>query len=238
MQKTLSEKQIEAFHHDDFVEDQIKHFTLLFASRPTLINVLDVGGGCGHFASRLNAKNLYETKVIDMDPTSIDACRAGGVDASLGDALAPTVNGTEEIVCFNLILHHLVSGTDIGSLKLQNQALKVWHRSAKALFVNEYIYDSYVKYFSGWLIFQITRSKALSAVGRLVAKFIPSLNANTFGVGVRFRSHVEWCAIFEAAGFTIESFVSGHNEYVSLARRLLLIKNIRRVSYLLVPAKV
>jgi SAM-dependent methyltransferase len=237
MQKTLSTKQIEAFHHTDFVEDQVKHFIMLFSERPLLDNVLDVGGGCGHFASKLNATNLYKAKVIDMDPASIDACRAVGVDASIGDALAPTIAGDEDIVCFNLILHHLVSGSDMESLKLQKQALMAWHKSAKALFVNEYIYDSYIKFFSGWLIFQITRSTALSAIGRFVAKFIPSLNANTFGVGVRFRSHVEWCAIFEAAGFTIDSVISGDNEFVSLARRLLFIKNIRRVSYVLTPNK-
>ena len=75
----------------------------------------------------------------------------------------------------------------------------------------------------------------MSGLGRFVAKWSSSLKANTFGVGVRFRSHKELCKLFEALGFKVVGTKIGEEEFVSLPRRLLLIKNIRRDSFLLKP---
>ena len=36
---------------------------------------------------------------------------------------------------------------------------------------------------------------------------VPSLKANTFGVGVRFRAHGEWLRVFESAGYDVKSSV-------------------------------
>jgi hypothetical protein len=63
---------------------------------------------------------------------------------------------------------------------------------------------------------------------------MPSLKANTFGVGVRFRSGNEWTKIFDNSGFVVEAELKGEEEFISLPRRLLLIKSIRRDSFLLV----
>ena len=90
---------------------------------------------------------------------------------------------------------------------------------------------------SGWLIYQITSSSVLSAIGKAVSKIIPSFRANTFGTGVRFRSHDEWEKLFSHAGFKVTSSIVGRNEYVALPLRLLLIKNIRRDSFLLESIK-
>ena len=59
----------------------------------------------------------------------------------------------------------------------------------RAVFVNEYIYELYVGNVSGWLIFQVTKSRVLSWIGRVVSTVVPSLRAKTFGVSVRFRTH-------------------------------------------------
>jgi hypothetical protein len=56
---------------------------------------------------------------------------------------------------------------------------------------------------------------------------------NTFGVGVRFRSHDEWLEIFTALGLEVLGTVRGAEEVVSLPRRMLLIKSCRRDSFLL-----
>ena len=72
---------------------------------------------------------------------------------------------------------------------------------------------------------------------RFIAKLSPSLKANTFGVGVRFRSHKEWCKLFESLGFKVVGTKIGEEEFVSLPRRLLLIKNCRRDSFLLEPIR-
>jgi hypothetical protein len=172
-------------------------------------------------------------KVIDMDMASVDACRKLGVEAVLGDALSPVIHGDEQVVCFNLILHHLIGVSEKITLNLQRKAIVNWHAPSRLVFVNEYIYESYISNFSGWLIFQITKSKFLSWIGKRISTVIPSFKANTFGVGVRFRSHEEWKNLFASAGFEVKSSVKGHEERVSPPLRLLLIKNIRRDSFLL-----
>jgi hypothetical protein len=136
-------------------------------------------------------------------------------------------------VCFNLILHHLVGSSEKETLDFQMRAVTAWKNESVKIFVNEYIYESWIKNFSGWLIYQITKNKFLSAIGNSISKFVPSLKANTFGVGVRFRSNSEWIDIFKNAGFIVEKEIKGDNELISLPRRILLIKEIRRDSFLL-----
>lgn len=234
-QKTLSSEQVEAFYHDEFVTDQVRQFVHLFEHSADQGMVVDMGGGCGFFARRLAELTNHPVRVIDMDPASVQACRVAGLDAVEGDAVHPTISGDEEIVTFNLILHHLVADSERSTVLLQSRALALWLPYARAVFVNEYIYESLIGNLSGWLIYQITKSRFLSAVGQAVSKLVPSLKANTFGVGVRFRSHKEWRGLFEAAGYTVANSVIGANEPVSMARRFLFIKNIRRDSFLLLP---
>ena len=175
-------------------------------------------------------------RVLDSDIRSIDLCKKKGIDAIHDDALNPTIVGDESVVCFNLILHHLIGASEQETRRLQEHALSIWRSTAKMIFVNEYIYESYIfRNFSGWLIFKITSSIILSKIGDFIAKFAPSLKANTFGVGVRFRSHAEWREIFSSLGFDIVGTLIGQQEDVSLLRRCLLIKNCRRDSFLLKP---
>lgn len=235
MQRTLSAEQIEAFYHSEFVEDQVRDFTELLVNIPAGSLVVDVGGGCGFFAKQLSDRAGLKACVIDSDPQSIDTCFAAGIDARLDDALAPHIKGDENTACFNLILHHLVGGSEAATVNLQKQALLVWRDQVKAVFVNEYIYESYIGNLSGWLIFQITNSRLLSSLGKFVARIVPAFRANTFGIGVRFRAHREWIDLFASAGYSTLDRRIGQEEKVALPLRLLLIKCIRRDSYLLRP---
>lgn len=238
VQKTLSNEQIRAFGHDDFVEDQTRHFISLVGAIPGGSNgkvIADVGGGCGFFAKRLRYLSGHTVRVIDLDAASVEACERIGVEAIQGDALNPPVVGDEDIVSFNLILHHLIGASERLTLDLQRKALAAWRPHVRAVFVHEYIYESYFGNLSGRLIYEITKNPILSWIGRGVAAVVPSLMANTFGVGVRFRSHLEWVRVFESAGYDAVSSVTGNEEYVSPPLRLLLIKTIRRDSYLLLP---
>jgi hypothetical protein len=70
---------------------------------------------------------------------------------------------------------------------------------------------------------------------RVVDRDAASLQVNTFGVGVRFRAHDEWGRLFAAAGYAVKSSVVGDDERVSPVLRLLLIRHIRRDSFLLEP---
>jgi hypothetical protein len=234
-QRALSATQVEAFHHELFVEDQTRHFIEMLPSAGGGV-VVDIGGGCGFFARRLRQLTARPVRVIDTDPASVRACREAGINASLGDALAPQQAGDEEVASFNLILHHLVADTEAETRALQVRALRAWAGRVPAVFVNEYIYESFVARVSGRLIFQITKSRLLSALGRAVARVVPAFRANTFGVGVRFRSHAEWEEVFARAGWRVVDRRIGEVERVAPPLRVLLIRNIRRDSFLLRPA--
>jgi hypothetical protein len=235
MQNTLNANQIAAFYHDEFVRQQVDHF--LKIALPSVEKgkyIVDIGGGCGYFAEAIKNELNIPIRVVDMDPVSIQIAKNKGIEAFVGDALKPKRLNDETVVCFNLILHHLVAKSDAETLSLQMSAISTWSGKNVKIFVNEYIYESWIKNLSGWLIYQITKNKLLSAIGSIVAKAVPSLKANTFGVGVRFRSNCEWRYIFEKCGFEISEELRGENEFISMPRRLLLIKKIRRDSFFLV----
>lgn len=234
-QRVLKTEQVEEFYHDHFVTTQVRDFVDLLAEAGVPAQkVVDIGGGCGFFAEALARKTGLNVQVVDMDPGSVAACAKKNVPAEIGDALNPAQRGDEDIVSFNLILHHLIAASHAETEALQKRAVAIWQHKAKAVFVNEYIYDSYVRNLSGWLIYRITSSQLLSALGQAVAKFVPSLRANTFGTGVRFRANQEWIDLFDGLGFRIAAYRRGHEENVSLARRMLMIKSCRRDSYFLV----
>lgn len=236
MQKKLSKSQIEAFYQ--YGNDiQVENFIQLVPQSLTGSQnvVVDIGGGCGHFASALRKCIEAKVRVIDTDFVSVNKCIEKGIEAAVDDALKPDIKGDENVVCFNLMLHHLVGNDECANLHMQRQALIAWINQAKAIFVTEYIYDSYVGNVSGRLIYSITSSKMLSAIASLVSRFVPSLRANTLGVGVRFRARVEWIKMFEDIGFRVVSSVRGGEKGVSPARRLLLIRSCREDSFLLQP---
>lgn len=234
-QRVLKTEQVEEFYHDVFVTTQVRDFVDFVAETKLPVKkVIDIGGGCGFFADALAQKTGFDAQVVDMDPGSVAACMEKGVPAEIGDALSPAQRGDEDVVSFNLILHHLVAASDTETEALQKRAVAVWQGKSKAVFVNEYIYDSYIGNASGWLIYRITASRLLSALGQAVAEFVPSLRANTFGTGVRFRANQEWINLFDRLGFKVAAYRRGSEENVSLARRLLMIKSCRRDSYLLV----
>jgi len=235
MQKTLGANQLSEFYHNEFVADQVLDFKVCFydASNPITGVIIDIGGGVGYFAGAVKNDLGNTVRVIDMDPLSVANCKKLGLDAEMGDCTKLIPKGDETIVCFNLILHHLVASTEKNTKILQASAVRIWRSNSRKIFVNEYIYESYIPNLSGWLIYQITSSRFLSTIGRAVSKIIPSFRANTFGTGVRFRSHREWKQIFTHEGFQVTKSIIGKNEHVALPLRMLLIKNIRRDSFLL-----
>lgn len=174
-------------------------------------------------------------KVVDMDAESVEQCIARGLTAVRGDALTYSPSENEKVACFNLILHHLVGNGLKSTRSLQSQALLNWKTEGKQIFVNEYIYESYIPRLSGVLIYLITNSKVLSSVAAFVSKLVPSFKANTFGVGVRFRAREEWIELFEELGFIVQSTTHGESEIIERPLRLLLIKKISRDSFLLQP---
>lgn len=233
-QRGLDQERIANFYHDLFVKSQVEDFAEICA--PVLDRgkvVADMGGGCGFFAAAIARDLGLPVRVVDADSVSVEVAKKAGVEAVVGDALQWRPAGDESSACFNLILHHLVGNGEDETTRLQMQALERWKGSAVRLFVNEYIYDSYLEGISGRLIYRITASSLLSSIAGFVARFMPSLRANTFGVGVRFRGEREWRHLFERNGWCVTEYNRGAEEGVSLPRRLLMIKSCRRDSFVL-----
>lgn len=240
MQRILRPDQLEAFYHSEFVRDQVKDFLVLLEKSGLRLSndemLVDIGGGVGYFASSLAAESGLRVKVLEMDQLSIEQCRTNGISADLGDATSYSPRALEKVACMNLLLHHLIGASARSTLELQSKAISNWHGANKFVFVNEYIYESYVPGFSSWLIYQITSSKILSFIAKLISLLIPAFKANTFGVGVRFRSDAGWKEIFRKLNFKVVGETVGEEEKVATPLRLLLIKSIKRNSYLITSA--
>lgn len=237
-QRKLEQHQIATFYVDCFAKSQVDHFKRITdpLNVPDDSIVVDVGGGIGHFANELVSRSALRVRVVDSDKTSVDACRQlrdRRIQATVGDALSPEIIGDEYVACFNLILHHLIGNSDAETRNLQKRALSVWMGNCKYIFVHEYIYESLIMDLSGRLIFEITRNRFLSGIGRMIGKVVRSFNANTFGVGVRFRSQNGWCGLFEECGLDVIRKIDGERERVAIPLRALLIRQIRRDSFLL-----
>lgn len=234
-QRRLDAAQTADFYHDRFVEDQVRDFIALLGPGSAGSQVVaDIGGGCGYFARALQAHSAWNARVLDMDPVSVASCHQQGLQAEVGDALAPRPRGDEALAAFNLMLHHLVGADDCATRALQVRALRAWQGRAERVFVNEYIYESYLlPRLSAWLIYAITASRTLSRLAKAVSRWVPSLRANTFGVGVRFRTVDDWVQLFGEAGWQMVDSRRGAEERVSFARRLLTIRSCRRDSFLL-----
>src|SRR5688500_10314049 len=194
VQRRLGGERIAEFYHDNFVADQVRDFDeLVIANGVPNGVVADVGGGCGYFARAVAHEFGVATRVLDSDPVSVAEARKLGVDAELFDALDARFAGDEAIVCFNLILHHLIGNPVSETRSLQRRALANWRDRGVRIFVNEYIYDSpVVRGASAWLIGVITANRPLSAIAGIAGRLFPSLRANTLGVGVRFRDGPDW----------------------------------------------
>ncbi|HEY0117092.1 MAG TPA: class I SAM-dependent methyltransferase [Allosphingosinicella sp.] len=228
VQRTLCPEQVRAFHLDIFVTDQVRDFAAI--SPCTEGGITDMGGGCGYFARELARRLPSATlTVTDVDDASLAVCATLGVATIKADAFfyKPQM---EECGCFNLILHHLVGGGESATRALQVGALNNWR--GRHVFVNEYIYDAWIGDLAGRLIYALTSTSALSFARRAVGKLFPALNANTSGVGVRFRSRRAWERLFREAGFEVTASTRGSSEHVHWLLSPL-VHEIRRDSFML-----
>lgn len=237
-QRLLDKARVAAFHHDDFVTTQVGDFAEMMGdSVGPDARIVDIGGGVGRFASALAARFGCTARLVDVDAESVRQACLRGVDAELGDALTTRAADGAHVATLNLILHHLVGSGSAATKALQQQALvNLRNKDGPArLFVNEYIYESFaVEGYGAAMIYGVTSSRVLSGIAGTIAAVVPSLRANTFGIGVRFRSRAGWAGIFARAGWRIVREKRGPAETISLPRRLAFaLRSIRRDSFVL-----
>ena len=161
--------------HGDFVDMQVTQLKKLLFQEDIQFDskdaIVDMGGGSGCFAARLTDLTP-KICVYDTDGNALGGCDRDLVLPVCSDALNPKIEDDVKLVCFNLILHHLVDGTEKEIRGMQTKALSFW--SKRYLFVYEYCYESFIDGLSGKLIYWITKSKCLSFLCKLVSFFISS----------------------------------------------------------------
>lgn len=127
-QRKLMSNQLKEFYSDIFTTSQIKDFVELTTPITFGDNkcIVDVGGGCGHFARAVHRETGFTVKVLDSDEISIQQVNKinnKNIIGIIGDALNPNDINNAKITCFNLILHHLVGASEKETLSLQKKAL-------------------------------------------------------------------------------------------------------------------
>jgi SAM-dependent methyltransferase len=194
---------------------------------------LDVGGGNGQFADRLLAAypNARGT-VLDNAQILLDRNKPNPrkqmINASVAD-LHQQTGQTYDIICFNWLLHHLVS--DSYGQTCQNISKTIGEvipllspRGRISIFEN--MYDGlWVDRLPSHLIFELTSSKPL-------ARFTQKMGANTAGVGVCFLSQKKWCSVIAQHPLVIDRYTDDPSDWpIPLVRRVFLHMGYIRVGH-------
>ena len=239
-QRILRRDALDVFHGEGQFALQIEHFKECYNyDRDSNFTLLDVGGGVGYFVLALQQEfpNMRAT-ILDLDESAISKAKSNGLDAVVGSVLKPPPSihlQKFDIVCFNEVLHHIIAASDRNTCKLQQLALlraKGLASQAGSIFINELCYEGKVfSDSSSAIIFHLLTNPLLSKIVASISAFVPSLKANTVGVGIRFRPYGGWVRLIESAGFQLSKKCEGAVEKPSFAKRLLLnIRHAQRVS--------
>ena len=127
-QRILHRDALDVFHDSiPFAFDEIEDFKGCYNyDRDSSFTLLDVGGGVGHFVLALQQEfpNMRAT-ILDLDENAISKAKSNGLHAVVGSVLTPPPSiplQTFDVVCFNLILHHIIAENDRDTRKLQELA--------------------------------------------------------------------------------------------------------------------
>lgn len=240
-QKVLQRSALDAFDTPEGVVEQLRHFKECYGyDRSSPFSLLDVGGGAGYFVSALQEEfPAMRATILDIDESAVFKARGRGLAAEPGsilERLPEHIPGEFDVICFNLVLHHIVAGGARKTRELQMRALSLAGKRLSgngSVFVHEICYEGRIFPDStGAMIFQALSNPLFAGIARLAGRFVPSLRANTVGVGVRFRPSSGWVRLIEEAGGKSLKVRPGGTEGHSLSRRLLLnVREVRRCSF-------
>lgn len=244
-QKIPTKKILERFYTNEGLALQLNHFKEVYSNElNNSINVLDIGGGEGYFMHEVKEIfPLSSVSILDIDSFAVLKAKERGINAVKGSILENSqiekCDQKFDVICFNLVLHHIVTGKFFGTRHIQVKSLENASKllnSNGTLFIHEICYEgSFLNNFPGHLIYLLTSSRLLEPFFSLIGKLSPSLFANTIGTGVRYRSDQGWRSVFaDTTNFSLEKILIGESEGHPRFRNIVLgIKSVRRKSFIL-----
>lgn len=240
--RQLDDQQLEAFDAEYIRPHQWRHLLEpleRFFGRDGHFSLLDVGGGNGVFVDRVLAEFPNATAVLlDNAQTLLNRNRPNPrkklVLGSADDLPRLFPDRRFDVASLHWVLHHMVVHSWRRSTEAQVRVLREVRRvlgERGRLSVLENMYQGRVApSFAPWLIYQLTRSRALAAVTRRGG-------ANTAGVGVAFRDRASWLRTFAQAGFSVAASAAFEDWPLSKAQRLLTVRRVFVESFWLAPAR-
>ena len=198
------------------VESQFKY--------PRCLRFLDIGGGAGHFATRV--RTVYpewSVCVSDISDLLLNVSNSKGLNVvkySVLDDVPDDFVGAFDVVSANLVLHHLIGSEDVQTSINVARAIANIHKMVASNGLVSVFEDNYLGSLfhdlPGRLIYELTKRQEIAWLTRRLGA------ANTAGVGVRFRSARAWRELFEFSGFTVRSLAFGTDNGVGRVKKLLL----------------
>ncbi|MBD3399279.1 MAG: methyltransferase [Candidatus Coatesbacteria bacterium] len=201
-------------------------------------HLLDVGGGAGYFADYiLEARPGCRVTVLDISPGLLERNRPHRRKRLiLGDALQldelPS-GETFNIICFNLVLHHLLATDETSTRRLRIDVLRraatLLRRCGRILIIEPLYLGMFHVDIPSILVYRLTRSQ-------FFAPLCKRLGARTAGEGVLFQPGNRWLHTFEDAGLEIQDqYIFGPWEINPLYKIALNIASIRTGIFWLAP---
>ena len=229
--KRLKDYQLKKFDKKSLTGKKWQHIrSLIDKNFPSgRFYFVDLGGGNGLFADRIfdhypQANGL----VLDNSQTLLKLNKPHPNKAIVHDSaenIDQILNGQQiDIIFMHFVLHHFVTDNYQGTREMQRNIISNAANilsSGGFIGIFESIYDGrFIDNLPGWLIYNLTSSKAISFLIRLAG-------ANTAGCGVCFLSKKEWdkeilssgCEVVDYSKFNVRMF--SNRLYTIMVRTIL-----------------
>jgi len=204
--KLLETSQTQTFDTEYIDDNLFKYVTKAihqFLPEHKHLKMVDVGGGNGLYCDRLLRHfNDMDVTLVEPDAYLLNKNRPHPQKHLIADTFQSFTDQNEEfdVVEFNWVLHHFVSGSYNEALTLQREGLEKAYqvlRPGGIVIIFENFYDGMFAHdLPGWLIHQLTAAP-------LLAPLMKRMGANTAGVGVCFHSQQAWQTMLQQSGFTL-----------------------------------
>lgn len=189
------------------------------------VNVLDVGGGTGMFSDYLLERYInFQCIVLDNAKSLLQKNRMHVRKRLLygsAEDIGELVEEPQDLILFNLVLHHFVTKSYSSTLQKQREILsaasKVLKPNGRIFVIEDVVKGIFSDNLCSFLINRLT-----SASNPVLARFVRRMGANTAGTGICFLGSNQWNKQFEESGLQIVASKSFHSWKINRLKSTLL----------------